>query len=105
KVLTVISVIVAAKFIVTFALVLAYRRPIRSALLIAASLAQIGEFSFIIAGLGIALGVLTPEGRNLILAGSIASIVLNPLLLRAINVLEEWFQGHPAIAARIERDD
>ena len=50
------------------------------ALTVAASLAQIGEFSFIVAGLGVSLGLLSQEGHDLILAGAILSITLNPLM-------------------------
>jgi CPA2 family monovalent cation:H+ antiporter-2 len=60
---------------------------LRTALTIAASLAQIGEFSFILAGLGVALGVLPEEGRGLILAGAIISILLNPLVFEAAERL------------------
>ncbi len=59
------------------ALVLLFRYPLNTALTVGASLAQIGEFSFILAGLGMALGLLTPEGNSLILAGALISIALN----------------------------
>ena len=61
----------------------AFGRPLAEALSIAASLAQIGEFSFILAGLGVVLGLLPEEGRALVLAASILSILLNPLLFAA----------------------
>jgi CPA2 family monovalent cation:H+ antiporter-2 len=64
-------------------IVLAFRHPLTTALTIAASLAQIGEFSFILAGLGVSLGLLPEEGRDLILAGAILSILLNPLFFAA----------------------
>jgi monovalent cation:H+ antiporter-2, CPA2 family len=57
-------------------------------LTVAASLAQIGEFSFILAGLGLTLGLLPPEGQDLILAGAILSITLNPLAFRAVEALQ-----------------
>jgi CPA2 family monovalent cation:H+ antiporter-2 len=65
-------------------IVLAFRHPLTTALTIAASLAQIGEFSFILAGLGVSLGLLPEEGRDLILAGAILSILLNPLFFAAL---------------------
>ena len=102
-VLETLAIIVVAKFMVTFAIAIAWRRTIRSALLLSASLAQIGEFSFILAGLGISYGLLTDEARNLILAGSIASIVLNPLLLRAIAGMERWIEARPSLVHALER--
>src|SRR5918996_5219698 len=72
-------IILIGKSVAAFLIVLAFRRPIRTALVISASLAQIGEFSFILAELGVRLGLLPDEGRDLILAGAILSICLNPL--------------------------
>src|SRR5690606_19966639 len=67
-----------------FAIVRAFGHPTGTALTISASLAQIGEFSFILAGLGAGLGVLPPEGRDLILAGAIISIFANPFVFSAV---------------------
>src|SRR5260221_9509839 len=72
-VLTVLAIIVLGKSLITYLLVRAFRYPPDTALTIAVSLAQIGEFSFILAGFGVALGLLPPEGRDLILAGSLLS--------------------------------
>jgi CPA2 family monovalent cation:H+ antiporter-2 len=58
----------------------AFGRSTATALTISASLGQIGEFSFILAGLGVGLGILPPEGRDLVLGGAIISILLNPVL-------------------------
>jgi CPA2 family monovalent cation:H+ antiporter-2 len=104
RIATVVAIVVLVKAIVTFALLLYLRRPMRSALLIATSLAQIGEFSFILAGLGITLGVLPAQGRDLILAGALLSIVVNPLLVRSINAIEQWIQSRPRLAG-LERVD
>ena len=79
-VLAVVLIIMVGKSLAAFAIVLAFRYPVRTALTVSASLAQIGEFSFILAGLGVALGLLPPEGRDLILAGALLSITLNPLV-------------------------
>jgi CPA2 family monovalent cation:H+ antiporter-2 len=103
RVLTAVGIVVVAKALVTFVLTLVLRRPVRTALILSGSLAQIGEFSFILAGLGMAMGVLPAEGRDLILAAAIVSIVLNPLLLRAVNRVERWMELRPGLAARIER--
>lgn len=78
-VLAVLLVIMLGKGLITGGLLLLLGYPAATALSVSASLAQIGEFSFILAGLGIALGLLPPEGRDLILAGALLSITLNPL--------------------------
>jgi CPA2 family monovalent cation:H+ antiporter-2 len=78
-VLGVLFVVLFGKSAAAFAIVRLFRHPVSTALTISASLAQIGEFSFILAELGVRLGVLPEEGRNLILAGAILSILLNPL--------------------------
>ena len=87
-------------------LVLAFRYPLNTALTVGASLAQIGEFSFILAGLGVSLGLLTPEGQSLILAGALISIALNSLLFTAIEPAQAWARAHSAWARRLDlRDD
>jgi CPA2 family monovalent cation:H+ antiporter-2 len=86
-VIATVLIIVVGKSIISFLIVLAFRHPISTALTISASLAQIGEFSFILAALGVGLGILPPEGRDLILAGAIISIVLNPLIFMALDAL------------------
>ena len=90
QVLAVLSIIIVGKTIAAALLVLTFRYPLHSALLVSASLAQIGEFSFILAGLGVSLGLLPALGQNLILAGALISIALNPLLFVAIDPLEKW---------------
>ncbi|MEO6396540.1 MAG: cation:proton antiporter [Devosia sp.] len=80
EVLGTLFIIVIGKSILGFLLVIALRRTVSAALTINASLAQIGEFSFILAALGIGLGILPPEAQSLILAGSILSIIVNPLV-------------------------
>ncbi len=84
QVLETLGIIVVGKSIAAWAVVRLLGRPNRVALTIAASLAQIGEFSFILAGLGVSLGVLSEHARDLILAGAILSIVLNPFLIAAM---------------------
>jgi CPA2 family monovalent cation:H+ antiporter-2 len=80
--LAVVGVIMIGKSIAAMGLVLALRYPLSIALTVAASLAQIGEFSFILGGVGMHLGLLSPLAHNLILAGAILSIALNPLLFK-----------------------
>jgi CPA2 family monovalent cation:H+ antiporter-2 len=73
-----VAIVVFGKSLAAFLIVRAFRYPTRVALVISASLAQIGEFSFILAGLGVALGILTEQAQDLILAAAIVSILLNP---------------------------
>ena len=79
-VLATVFIIIFGKSALAFLIVIAFRHPVSTALTISASLAQIGEFSFILAALGIGLGILPVEGRDLILAGAIISIILNPVI-------------------------
>jgi CPA2 family monovalent cation:H+ antiporter-2 len=83
----VLLLILVGKSLAAAGIVLAMGFPIRTALTVSASLAQIGEFSFILAGLGIALGLLPTAGRDLILAGALLSITVNPLMFAAIDPL------------------
>jgi len=79
-ILATLFIIVIGKSVAALLIVLAFKKPLSTALTISASLGQIGEFSFILAALGVELGLLPEEGRDLILAGAIISIILNPLL-------------------------
>jgi CPA2 family monovalent cation:H+ antiporter-2 len=91
-------IIVIGKSVAALAIVLAFGHPLRTALTISASLAQIGEFSFILAGLGVALGVLLPEARNLILAGALLSILANPMVFLALDRLKPWIDKYDGVA-------
>ncbi|ACA19276.1 potassium efflux system protein [Methylobacterium sp. 4-46] len=102
-VLAVLAIILIGKSIAAVAIVLAFRHPLATALTIAASLAQIGEFSFILVGLGIGLKLLPLEGRDLILAGALLSITLNPLFFAGIGRLVALLDTRPGLAARFER--
>jgi CPA2 family monovalent cation:H+ antiporter-2 len=79
-VLATVAIIVVGKSLAAFALVRAFGHTSQTALTVSVSLAQIGEFSFILAGLGVGLGVLPETGRDLILAGALLSILVNPIL-------------------------
>jgi CPA2 family monovalent cation:H+ antiporter-2 len=103
KVLAVVAIIMVGKTLAAVALVLAFRYPLSSALTVGASLAQIGEFSFILAGLGVALKLLPTEGHSLILAGALISIALNSLLFNAIGPAQRWLLAHPGLARRFGR--
>ena len=102
-VLGVILVIVIGKSVAAFLIVLAFRYPIGTALTVSASLAQIGEFSFILMGLGIALDLLPAESRDLILAGALFSIAANPFVFAALPPLERWIKARPRLLAALER--
>ena len=102
RLLAVVAIIIIGKSIAAMVLTLAFRYPLNTALTIAASLAQIGEFSFILAGLGMALGILPAAGMSLILAGAFVSIALNPLVFSAIKPLKIWALKHSRLARELE---
>jgi CPA2 family monovalent cation:H+ antiporter-2 len=85
RLLGVVAIVVVGKSLAALAIVLALRRPLSTALAVSAALAQIGEFSFILAGLAVELGLLPAEGQSLILAGALLSITLNPLAFAAAD--------------------
>jgi len=85
QVLMVTAIIVVGKSLASFVIVRALGHPLRAALTVSAALAQIGEFSFILAGLGISLRLLPDEANNLILAGALLSITLNPLMFKLLT--------------------
>ncbi len=102
RLLAVVAIIIIGKSVAAMALVLAFRYPLNTALTIAASLAQIGEFSFILAGLGMTLGILPAAGMSLILAGAFISIALNPLVFSAIKPFRIWALKHSRLARNLE---
>ena len=85
--LATVFIILIAKSVAAYLVVRLYDHSSATALIIAASLAQIGEFSFILAGLGLSLKLLPEQGRDLILAGAIITILINPLLFAALDVI------------------
>jgi len=85
QVLGVVAIIVVGKSLAASAIVLAFGYPLRTALTVSAGLAQIGEFSFILAALGVSLGLLPRQGHSLVVAGALISIALNPLSFRLIG--------------------
>ena len=102
-VFAVLAIIMVGKSLAAFVIVLAFRHPVRTALTVSASLAQIGEFSFILASLGAALGLLPADGRDLILAGALLSIALNPLTFACIAPLAHWLEARPRLLQLLER--
>jgi CPA2 family monovalent cation:H+ antiporter-2 len=103
SVIAVLAVIVIGKSVAAFVIVLLFRHPLRTALTVSASLAQIGEFSFILVSLGAALGLMPADGRDYILAGAILSIALNPLTFAGVRPLTRWFEARPRLLALLER--
>ena len=101
QVLGVVMIIVIGKSLAAALFVLALGYPLRTAVLVSAGLAQIGEFSFILAALGLSLGLLPPEGRSLIVGGALISIALNPLCFKLAAALgERLAAGQPRWLAR-----
>ena len=103
KLLAVVAIIVFGKSLAAFVLVVLLRYPAKTALMVSASLAQIGEFSFILAALGLSLKLMPIEGQSLILAGAIISIALNPVVFRLSKPLERWIGKDGSIVSRFER--
>ncbi|MBO9717188.1 MAG: Kef family K(+) transporter [Pseudoxanthomonas sp.] len=95
QVLGTLAIIVLGKSVLAYWIVRAFRHPPSTALTISVSLAQIGEFSFILAGLGVSLQILPPTGRDLVLAGALLSIIVNPLLFA-------WLDRRQARQAALE---
>nr|WP_218947090.1 cation:proton antiporter [Acinetobacter sp. YH1901136] len=104
-VLAVVGIIMVGKTIAAMALVLFFRYPLNTALTVGASLAQIGEFSFILATLGVSLQLLSLEGQNLILAGALISITLNSFVFSAIEPVQNWIRERSYLARLLERSN
>lgn len=102
-VLAVLGIIMIGKTIAAMALVLFFRYPINTALTVGASLAQIGEFSFILAALGVSLNLLSLDGQNLILAGALISITLNSFIFSAVEPVQKWIRERSSLARLLER--
>ncbi|AKC87325.1 YbaL family putative K(+) efflux transporter [Pseudoxanthomonas suwonensis] len=99
QVLATLAIILVGKSVAAYWIVRAFRHPTDTALTISVSLAQIGEFSFILAGLGVALQILPPAGRDLILAGALLSIIANPLLFAWLDRRQARQQAQAAAPA------
>jgi CPA2 family monovalent cation:H+ antiporter-2 len=97
-VIATVLIIVVGKSLAALGIVLLFRYPLGTALMISASLAQIGEFSFILAALGMSLELLPERGRDLILAGSILSILINPMFFVGLDRLKPWLDKYDGAA-------
>ncbi len=98
-VLATVVIILVGKSLAALAIVRAFGHSMSTALTISASLAQIGEFSFILAGLGVALGVLLPEARDLILAGALISILANPMIFILLDRFKSQIDAYDGVTA------
>jgi CPA2 family monovalent cation:H+ antiporter-2 len=99
ELLAVVLIVMVGKSIGAVVIVLAFGHPLRTALTIAASLAQIGEFSFILAGLAVGLGVLPEAGHSLVVAAALITITLNPITFAGADRLFRWLGTRPRLAA------
>ncbi len=102
-VLSVVAIIIFGKSIAAFLIVIVFKYPLNTALLVSASLAQIGEFSFILAGMGVALGILPMEGQNYILAGALISIALNPLVFNSAKHIRQFLLKFELFASKLDK--
>ena len=103
QVLAVVAIIILGKSLAAVAIVLALRYPLNTALTVAASLAQIGEFSFILAGLGVSLELLSQDAMSLVLAGALISIALNPLVFASVKPFANWMVNKSDVARRLSQ--
>jgi CPA2 family monovalent cation:H+ antiporter-2 len=101
EVLSVVLIILIGKSLAALGIVLAFRHSLHTALTISASLAQIGEFSFILAALGVSLGLLPREAQSLVVAGALLSITLNPFVFAAVDPLHRWILGRRDVASAL----
>ena len=95
--LATLGVVLVARPVIAFLIVRLLQYPFRVALAVSVALAQIGEFSFILTSLGKQLGVLTAGATNTIVAASIVSIILNPILYRLVTPIERWAMAQPRL--------
>ena len=102
-VLALTALIVIGKSVITTSLGFLFSRPARTALVIAAGLSQIGEFSFILGQAALSLEILTSDQYSLLLAGALLSITVNPFMFRLIGPAEKWLQRFPAVWERLDR--
>jgi CPA2 family monovalent cation:H+ antiporter-2 len=103
KLLIVILIITVGKTLAAVAFVLLFKYPLNTAMTVGISLAQIGEFSFILAGMGLAMDLIPSEAYSLILAGAIISIAMNSFLFGGIAPAIEWARKRSALARKLDQ--
>jgi len=101
--LSVLAIVLFGKSIVAVVVSAAFPYPARTGLVVAAGLAQVGEFSFIVAGEGLKLGLMSSDIYNVVLAVAVVSITLNPLSFRLIEPIEKLLKGRPPIWQILDR--
>jgi len=105
NVLWVVLIITVGKSLVALLIVLVFGYPLKAGLIISAGLAQIGEFSFILVGLGVMYNILPVEARDLVLAGALVSIAVNPLMFWGVRWLYDYANGHPKLSRILDLRD
>ena len=103
EVFSVVLIILVGKTLAALGIVLFFGYSVHTALTISASLAQIGEFSFILAALGVSLGLLPPEAQSLVVSGALLSITLNPAMFGLVDPLSRWIQSKRGLTEALER--
>jgi CPA2 family monovalent cation:H+ antiporter-2 len=103
RVVGVLGVILVGQSLAASVIAVMLGKPLRTALVLGASVGQIGEFSFILAALGVSLGLLTTEAQSLILAGAVISITINPLLFSSVDPTVRWLSKNPRLIDTLER--
>ncbi len=103
RIFFVVMVVMFVNFGSAVAIVIANRYPLSTALSIGASLGQIGEFSIILAGLALGLGLIQSEVMNLVLAGVLLSIAFNTLLFKSVEPIRRWVLSRSAVARRLDQ--
>ncbi len=101
-VLLIVLLVVVAKAAAAFLIVVLLRRPVRVSLTVAAALSQVGEFSFILATMGLALGLIPDAAFQLVVAASIVSITVNPVLFRLVGPAERWLHEKPGLLRLVQ---
>ena len=103
KVAATVATIIVGNSVAATVLMVLLRHPLGPSLRLGASFGQIGEFSFILAGMGVSIGVFDNEVRSLILAAALVTIVLNPLLFKGADALSNWLSNYPRLLDKLER--
>ncbi len=103
EIIIALSIVLVGKSLAAMGIVLLFRYPVATSLTIAASLAQIGEFSFILMNLGISLELVNQQALSIVLAVAVISIAVNPLIFKTIGPIDNWLKNHPALLRICER--
>ncbi len=105
EVLACVLIIMVGKSAAAFLIVMLFRYPLKTGLLVSAGLAQIGEFSFILVAMGVSLKILPPEGRDIILAGALISISLNPLTFLGSGIIFAFLENNKLLSRFFDVQD